>query len=331
MHRNALHAPAPAETGPLHWEGAPTPLPAAGQLLLCVRACGVCHTDLHIVEGELSPPAYPVVPGHQVVGTVEAVGEGVQDWTPGERAGMPWLHDTCGACEACRRGEENLCPRAHFTGLHVEGGFAEYVLAEAAFAVHLPPSIPDDHAAPLLCAGIIGYRSLRKADLAPGEVLGLIGFGASAHLALQVARSWHCTVAVFSRGESRRRLALELGAHWAGTIDQAPPVPLDRAVIFAPAGDLVPAALAWLRPGGTLAINAVHMSAIPSMPYASLYGERTLRSVANATRADAREFLALAEELHLQPTIQRYAIKDANRALVDLKAGRIDGAAVLVP
>ena len=330
MHRHVLHAPAPAETGPLQWETAAAPLPAAGQLLLRVRACGVCHTDLHTVEGELVPPAYPVVPGHQVIGTVEAIGEGVQDWTVGERAGMPWLHDACGECPACRRGDENLCAQARFTGLHVDGGYAEAVLAEAPFAVRLPASVPDDQAAPLLCAGIIGYRSLRKADLAPGEVLGLIGFGASAHLALQIARSWGCNVAVFSRGESRRRLALELGAQWAGTIDQAPPVPLDRAVIFAPAGDLVPATLAWLRPGGTLAINAVHMSAIPSMPYATLYGERTLRSVANATRADAREFLALADELHLRPILQRYAIQDANRALLDLKAGRIDGAAVLV-
>ncbi len=331
MYRHVLHTPAPVESGPLQWEAVAAPLPAAGQLLLRVRACGVCHTDLHIVEGELHPPAYPVVPGHQMVGTVEAVGEGVQDWTPGERAGMPWLHDACGECPACQRGEENLCPRARFTGLHVDGGFAEYVLAEAPFAVRLPSSIPDDHAAPLLCAGIIGYRSLRRADLAPGEVLGLVGFGASAHLALQIACSWGCTVAVFSRGETRRRLALELGAHWAGTIDEAPPAPLDRAVIFAPAGELVPAALAWLRPGGTLAINAVHMSDLPSMAYARLYGERTIRSVANATRTDAREFLALADELHLQPTIQRYALPDASRALVDLKTGRIAGAAVLVP
>ncbi|MBM3121397.1 MAG: zinc-binding alcohol dehydrogenase family protein, partial [Chloroflexi bacterium] len=275
MHHHVLRAPGPAESHPLQWEETSAPRPGAGQLLLRVRACGVCHTDLHIVEGELHPPAYPVVPGHQVVGTVEVVGEGVQDWAPGERAGMPWLHDACGECRTCQRGEENLCARARFTGLHLDGGFAEYVLAEAAFAVRLPASTADDHAAPLLCAGIIGYRSLRKADLAPGEVLGLVGFGASAHLALQVARSWGCTVAVFSRGETRRRLALELGAQWAGTIDEAPPVPLDRAVIFAPAGELVRAALAWLRPGGTLAINAVHMSDLPSMAYASLYGERT--------------------------------------------------------
>jgi propanol-preferring alcohol dehydrogenase len=331
MYRHGLHAPAPAESGPLQWEETESLLPGPGQLLLRVRACGVCHTDLHLAEGELVAPAYPIVPGHQVVGTIEALGEGVEGWTPGERLGVPWLHEACGVCQACRRGDENLCVRARFTGLHVDGGYAEYALAEAAFAVRLPPSLSDDRAAPLLCAGIIGYRALRKADLAPGEVLGLIGFGASAHLALQIARSWGCRVAVFSRGESRRRLALDLGAHWAGKIDQAPPDPLDRAVIFAPAGDLVPAALAWLRPGGTLAINAVHMSPLPSMPYAALYGERTLRSVANATRADAREFMALADELRLQPTIQRFALQDANRALLDLKAGRIDGAAVLVP
>lgn len=330
MYRHVLHAPAPAENQPLQWEAGPAPRPGAGHILLRVSACGVCHTDLHTVEGELVPPAYPIVPGHQIVGTIEALGEGVEGWAPGERAGMPWLYSTCGECPACRRGDENLCSRARFTGLHLDGGYAEYVVAEANFAVRLPESIPDDHAAPLLCAGIIGYRSLRKADLAPGEMLGLIGFGASAHLALQIARAWGCRVVAFSRGESRRRLALDLGAEWAGTIDQAPPVPLDRAVIFAPAGELVPAALAWLRPGGTLAINAVHMSVLPAMPYAALYGERTLRSVANATRADGREFMALAEELHLQPAVQRYAMRDANRALLDMKAGRIDGAAVLV-
>ncbi len=296
-----------------------------------VHACGVCHTDLHTVEGELTPPAYPIVPGHQVVGTVEAIGEGVTGWVVGDRAGVAWLQAACGACSFCRRGEENLCPQARFTGFHTDGGYAEATLAEAAYAFPMPIGISDEQAAPLLCAGIIGYRSLRKADVSPGETVGLIGFGASAHLAIQVARAWDCTVYVFSRGALHRQLALELGAAWTGTLDQPPPTPLDRAVIFAPAGDLVPATLTWLRPGGTLAINAIHMSAIPSMPYATIYGERTLRSVTNATRRDGAEFLALAAQIGIHSTVTRYALDDANQALLDLKQGRIEGAAVLIP
>jgi propanol-preferring alcohol dehydrogenase len=284
-----------------------------------------------MVEGEIIAPAYPIVPGHQIVGMVDAVGEAVADWAVGDRAGVAWLHSACGACDFCRRGEENLCPRARFTGFHVDGGYAEAVLAEAAYTYRIPAGLSDEEAAPLLCAGIIGYRSLRKADVSPGETVGLVGFGASAHLALQVARAWGCTVYVFSRGERHRQLALELGATWAGTVDQPPPAPLDRAVLFAPAGDLVPATLQLLRPGGTLAINAIHMTQIPSMPYATIYGERTLRSVANATRRDGREFLALAAQVGLRPTVARYALDNANRALLDLKQGRIQGAAVLIP
>ena len=331
MHCQTLAKAAPVETRPLVWAEAASRLPGPGQLRLRVRACGVCRTDLHTIEGEIVPPAYPIVPGHQIVGTVDALGPEAEGWTVGDRAGIPWLHSACGACAFCRRGEENLCPQAQFTGFHVDGGYAETAMAEARFAVRLPETIPEDYAAPLLCAGIIGYRSLRKADVAAGDTVGLVGFGASAHLALQVARAWGCTVFVFSRGVTRRKLALDLGAAWAGTIDQPPPAALDRAVLFAPVGDLVPATLAWLRPGGTLAINAVHLSAIPSLPYSAIYGERTLRSVANATRADAREFLALAAELRLLPTIVRYRMQDAQRALLDLKQGRIDGAAVLIP
>jgi propanol-preferring alcohol dehydrogenase len=296
-----------------------------------MRACGVCHTDLHIVEGEIVPPAYPIVPGHQIIGTVDAVGAGVADWAVGDRAGVAWLHAACGACDFCRRDEENLCARARFTGFHVDGGYAEAVLAESAYTYAIPSGVSDEEAAPLLCAGIIGYRSLRKADLSPGETVGLVGFGASAHLALQVARHWGCTVYVFSRGHRHRRLALDLGAAWAGTIDQPPPAPLDRAVLFAPVGDLVPATLRLLRPGGTLAINAIHMTDIPPMPYPTIYGERTLRTVANATRRDGREFLTLAGQIGLRATVTRYALDDANRALLDLKQGRIEGAAVLIP
>ena len=331
MRRLLLPQPAPIESRPLQPGSTELPGPGSGQLRVRVLACGVCHTDLHLVEGEITPPAYPIVPGHQIVGTVDAVGDGAGDWAVGDRVGIAWLHVACGICSFCRRGEENLCPQARFTGFHVDGGYAETVLAEASHAFRMPPGIPDEQAAPLLCAGIIGYRALRKADVSPGETVGLIGFGASAHLAIQVARAWDCTVFVFSRGARHRQLALDLGAAWAGTIEQPPPSPLDRAVIFAPAGDLVPATLSLLRPGGTLAINAIHMTSIPSMPYAVIYGEKTLRSVTNATRRDGREFLALASKLGLRSTVMRYALNDANQALLDLKRGAIEGAAVLVP
>ena len=331
MRRLVLPRPAPIETQPLQAIAGELPEPGRGQLRVRVHACGVCHTDLHIVEGDITPPAYPLVPGHQIVGSVEAIGEGVTGWVVGDRAGVAWLQAACGACSFCRRGEENLCPQARFTGFHTDGGFAEAVLAEAAYAFPMPIGISDEQAAPLLCAGIIGYRSLRKAEVSPGETVGLVGFGASAHLAIQVARAWNCTVYVFSRGALRRKLALDLGAAWAGTIDQPPPAPLDRAIIFAPAGDLVPATLSLLRPGGTLAINAIHMSAIPSMAYTTIYGERTLRSVTNATRRDGGEFLALAAQIGLHSTVVRYALDDANQALLELKQGRIEGAGVLVP
>jgi propanol-preferring alcohol dehydrogenase len=331
MRRLVLPQPAPIESRPLQLRRGELPEPGPGQLRVRVHACGVCHTDLHTVEGEITPPAYPIVPGHQIVGTVEAIGREVAGWAVGDRAGVAWLHDACGACSFCRRGEENLCPQARFTGFHTDGGYAEAVLAEAAYAFPMPGAITDEHAAPLLCAGIIGYRSLRKADVSPGETVGLIGFGASAHLAIQVARAWGCTVYVFSRGDLRRQLALDLGAAWAGTIDQLPPAPLDRAIIFAPAGDLVPATLSRLRPGGTLAINAIHMTAIPSMPYSTIYGEKTLRSVTNATRRDGTEFLALAAQIGIRSTVVSYALADANVALLDLKQGRLEGAAVLVP
>lgn len=325
-----LHQPAPAESEPLRLETVPTPEPGPGALRLRVEACGICHTDLHTVEGELAPPAYPVIPGHQVVGRVEAVGPQVAGWAPGARAGVAWLHHACGACAFCARGEENLCQRAAFTGLHADGGYAEALTVPAAFALRLPEALEPSAAAPLLCAGIIGYRSLRKADLQPGEHLGLFGFGASAHLALQIARHWGCTVSVFTRSAAHRALARELGAAWVGGAGQSPPQPLDRAVLFAPAGELVPPILERLRPGGTLAINAIHMSPIPSLPYARLYGERTVRSVANATRADGQDLLRLAAEIPLHATVQRYAFEQAGQALVDLKHSRIDGAGVLV-
>lgn len=319
----------PVESHPLHLAEVSLPHPGPGQVLLRVRVCGVCHTDLHIAEGDLIPPAYPVIPGHQVVAEVAGLGEGVHNLQIGQRVGVPWLHWACGECEFCRRGEENLCPSARFTGLHVPGGFAEWLLAEADFVLPLPENLTDAEAAPLLCAGIIGYRSLRKAEVQPGERLGLFGFGASAHLVLQVARHWGCEVYVFTRSEAHRQHALAWGATWAGRAEETPPRPLDRAITFAPVGDIVPLALAKLRPGGTLAINAVHLTPIPRLEYPLIYGERTLRSVANATRQDGVEFLQLAAQIPIHPTVTLYPFTALNQALEDLKHSRLNGQAVL--
>ncbi len=331
MRAMRLRKPAPIEYHPLELVELPIPEPGPGQLLLKVRACGVCHTDLHIVLGEIHPPRLPVTPGHQVIAQVEALGAGVEGWQIGERAGVPWLHSADGSCEFCKRGEENLCPQAQFTGFDLDGGFAEFMLSQAEYTLHLPQSRSDLELAPLLCAGIIGYRSLRRADLGHGERLGLVGFGASAHLAIQVARHWNCEVYVFTRSESHRKLALDLGAAWAGGVEDDAPATLDRAVIFAPAGPLVPVMLAKLRAGGTLAINAIHMSPIPEMPYERIYGERTLRSVANATYRDGVEFLQLATEISVEAETTVYPLTDANRALADVAASAIDGAGVLLP
>ena len=307
----------------------PVPHPAEGQVLLKVQVCGVCRTDLHICEGELTPPRYPIIPGHQVVGMVEMLGEGVEGLEIGQRVGAAWLGQTCGKCAFCLRGEENLCPQARFTGFHHDGGYAEWMVAEAGFVYPLPGELSERQAAPLLCAGIIGYRALRKTGLQPGERLGLYGFGASAHLAIQIARYWECEAFVFTRSRSHQRHAEALGAAWVGTPDQAPPQPLDRAVSFAPAGEIIPQALAALRPGGVLAINAVHASSIPEMPYSLIYGERVLTSVANATRQDGMELLELAVKIPLQPDTVTYPLEDANEALLDLKYSRLNGEAVL--
>lgn len=319
------------EQSPLSLEDVLIHEPGEGQLLVRVLTCGICHTDLHTVEGDIHPPSLPVTPGHQVVGLVEAIGPGVEGWKLGDRVGIPWLYKSCGHCAFCSRGEENLCEQAQFTGFHQDGGYAEYMISDAKFSLPIPDGLKDDLAAPLLCAGIIGYRSLHKADLQPGERLGLVGFGASAHLAIQVAHHWDCEVYVFTRSEGHRRLAAELGAAWVGGADDQPPKKLDRAVLFAPSGKLVPLVLEKLRPGGTLAINAIHLSPIPELPYELIYGERTLRSVANATYQDGVDFLQLASEISIHTVIQSYRLKDANLALQDLKASRIDGAGVLIP
>lgn len=330
MRALVLRAPRPIEAHPLEAADLPIPDPGPGLIRIRVKACGLCHTDLHEVEGELPLPKLPVVIGHQIVGVVEARGPGARRFREGDRVGVPWLHETCGRCAPCRRGEENLCDDARFTGYHVDGGYAELTLAPERFAHRLPEGLADAEAAPLLCAGIIGYRALRLSEVKPGERLGLFGFGASAHLALQVARFWRSEVWVFTRSAEHRELAKRLGAAWVGGAEDEPPGLLDRAISFAPAGSLIPRALARLRKGGTLALAGIHLDRIPEMPYALLYGERTLRSVTAATRRDAEEFLALAARIPIRSQVERFRLDDANHALERLKASRINGAGVLV-
>jgi len=306
------------------------PQPAPGHLLLKVRACGVCRTDLHIVEGELAPVRARLIPGHQIVG--EVVGGATDTLPQGTRVGVSWLGGTDGHCSYCRRGLENLCDLPTFTGYTIDGGYAEYALARSDFAFPLPPAIDDLQAAPLLCAGIIGYRSLRVAGVEQGERVGLFGFGASAHLALPILRSWNCEVYVSTRGASHRQLAASLGAHWVGSENDRPPAALDRAITFAPSGDVVVAALSSLRKGGVVAINAIHLDRIPEFDYDRLlWGERQIRSVANMTRSDARDFLQIAAGIGLRPKVTPFPLHQANEALMAIKSDSIDGAAVIVP
>jgi propanol-preferring alcohol dehydrogenase len=330
MQAMILREAKPAEENPLIKADLPMPEPGPGQIRLQVRACGVCHTDLHLVEGEIALPKLPIVPGHQIVGQVDALGDGVTRFAPGERAGVPWLYSTCGTCDYCQSGQENLCDNAHFTGQHVDGGFAEYMVVPAEFAYPIPDGFPGEQAAPLLCAGIIGYRALRLSEIEPGGRLGLYGFGASAHVTIQVARHWGCEVYVFTRSEDHRRHASELGASWVGQAQDTPPAELDSAITFAPAGWLVPEVLRVLRKGGTLAINAIHMSPVPELPYALLYGERTIRSVANSTRQDAEELLRLAAEIPIHTDVELSPLVEANAVLQRLKRAEIQGAAVLL-
>lgn len=329
MRAMRLHKQMPIEQTPLQLEEVGRPVPDNQELLVRVNVCGICHTDLHTVEGDITPPELPITPGHQVVGEVIEMGEAVDGWSVGDRIGIPWLFSADGTCEFCGRGEENLCPNAEFTGFDRDGGYAEFMLANPDYALKIPNGIGDTDAAPLLCAGIIGYRSLHQAELQPGDRLGLVGFGASAHLAIQVALHWDCEVYVFTRSEGHRRLARELGARWAGAVEDDQPESLDCAVIFAPAGHLVPKVLAKLRPAGTLAINAIYMSPIPEIPYDLIYEERTLRSVTNSTHEDGVEFLDLAEKIPVRAKTVEYALEDANQALIDLKKSDIDGAGVL--
>jgi alcohol dehydrogenase, propanol-preferring len=314
----------------LNIEEVPKPHIAAGQVLLRVRACGVCRTDLHIVEGDLPPRKQPLIPGHQIVGIVE---DGATTELPlGARVGVSWIGGIDGTCPYCRRGLENLCDQPVFTGYTVNGGYAEYAVARSDFVFRLPAELDDLHAAPLLCAGIIGFRSLRVAGVEPGDRVGLFGFGASAHLAISVLHSWNCDVYVSTRGASHRQLANSLGAKWVGNENDKPPVELDRAVTFAPSGDVVIAALSCLRKGGVVAINAIHLDRIPQFDYDRLlWGERQIRSVANMTRSDARDFLQIAAEIHLQPKVTVFSLDQSTQALAAVKNDAIDGAAVIVP
>lgn len=324
-----LPGAAPVEDAPLQLQKIPVPVPGTAELLLEVKACGICRTDLHIIEGELPPPKSPLVPGHQIVGVVKEAGAKVTGFKVGDRVGVPWLHWACGQCYFCRRGQENLCEAARFTGYDVDGGFAEYTLVSQDFAYSLPPNFSDEQAAPLLCAGIIGYRALRLAGVGRGERLGMYGFGASAHVTIQVARHRGNEVFVVTRGEKHRRLAESLGAQWVGGEDDSPPVKLDGAIIFAPAGPIVPQALAALRKGGTLVLAGIYMTPIPEMNYQLLYHERVIRSVANYTRQDAKELLQLAGEIPIKTQIEVFPLEEANRALLTLKRDGIKGAGVL--
>jgi propanol-preferring alcohol dehydrogenase len=327
MHAMIFEAP----RTPLRQVDWPVPTPGPGQILLQVRACGVCRTDLHVVDGELPEPKRPLVPGHEIVGVVMAIGEGVDRLAVGDRVGVPWLGYTCGVCHFCRAGRENLCDNAQFTGYQIDGGYADYTVADQRYCLPLPADYAAAAAAPLLCAGLIGYRSLRMAGDA--ERLGIYGFGAAAHIVAQVARHQGRRVYAFTRPGDRagQQFARDLGAVWAGDSDTPPPDELDAAIIFAPVGSLVPAALRAVAKGGTVVCGGIHMSDIPAFPYRLLWGERTVRSVANLTRRDGEEFLALAPKVPVRTEVQTFPLSQANEALARLRQGEIRGAAVLVP
>jgi len=330
MKAMVLNAPKPVSGNPLVLQEVDVPEPGPGEIRVQVTACGICHTDLHTVEGDLPLPKLPLIPGHQVVGVVNALGKGATRFAAGDRVGMAWLHSACGTCSFCRTGKENLCEKGRFTGYHTDGGYAEYTVVPETFAYRLPEGFPDEAAAPLLCAGIIGYRALRLSGIQPGGRLGLYGFGASAHVTIQVARYWGCEVYVFSRGEEHRKLAEKLGAGWTGQTGKTPPARPDASIIFAPAGGLVPDALRILRKGGTLTLAGITMSAIPELDYTKhLYFEKTVRSVANSTRKDGEELLKIAAEIPIRTETISFPLREANRALQQLQEGKINGAGVL--
>ncbi|HET9180965.1 MAG TPA: zinc-dependent alcohol dehydrogenase family protein [Candidatus Angelobacter sp.] len=324
-----LNKPAPVETNPLELSQLPAPVPGPDEVLVRVTACGICRTDLHVIEGELPPRKRPVIPGHQIVGIIEKAGAHAGKYRAGTRVGIPWLHKTCGHCFYCRSHRENLCDFPEFTGYTNDGGFAEFTVAHEDFVYPLPEGFADLQAAPLLCAGIIGFRCLRVSGIQPGGKLGIYGFGAAGHVCIQVARHWGTNVYVCTREEKHRHLAAELGAAWVGGAVEAPPEKLDASIIFAPAGELVPPALQALRKGGTLVLGGIYMSPIPGFGYPLLYQERSIKSVANNTREDGRDFLRVAAEIPIHTEVQIFPFHQANQALNALKHDGIRGAGVL--
>jgi propanol-preferring alcohol dehydrogenase len=330
MKAMVVHTPAAIETNPLTLADLEKPEPGTGEILVRVTTCGVCRTDLHVSEGDLVPKHSQIVPGHEVVGVVERLGVGCKRFAAGARVGIAWLRETCGNCAWCLRSRENLCPNARFTGWDHDGGYAEFATVREDFAYALPPNVPDAEIAPLLCAGIIGYRAIKRAEVRPGATVGLYGFGGSAHLSIQVLKHWGCRVFVMSRGGVHRDLARELGAEWIGEAEERPPALLDSAILFAPAGNLVPPALAALDRGGILAIAGIYLSPIPVLDYdRHLFNEKELRSVTANTRADGEEFLKLAGEIPIRTHTISMELEDANRALTMLKHDELKGAAVL--
>lgn len=330
MQAMAVVSPGPIESHPLGLIQMPTPRPAYGQVLVKIDACGVCRTDLHVAEGELSGLRTPLIPGHEIVGTVVGCGTGVRQLTEGDRVGVAWLYTVCGRCRFCRRGDENLCTNPRFTGYHEHGGYAEYIVAPETFVYTLPAELSAVEAAPFLCAGIIGYRALRRCGVKPGQRLGLYGFGGSAHIVIQVARHWDCEVYVVTRGDKHRDLARQLGAVWVGQLSDPPPEKLHAAIIFAPEGSLVPQALTALDRGGTLALAGVYMTPVPALDYAQmLFYERNVCSVTANTREDGRALLELAQRIPLRTHTEKFALSEANEALRKLKSGKLSGAAVL--
>jgi propanol-preferring alcohol dehydrogenase len=331
MRAMVLRRQAPIRSRPLEAADIPAPEPGPDELLVRVRVCGICRTDLHVIEGDLPPQRMPVVPGHQAVGVVERPGSGCRRFRAGDRVGIAWLRHTDGACPSCRAGAENLCPASRYTGYHADGGYAEQAVVPEAFAYAIPPVFGDAEAAPLLCAGIIGYRALRRSGVPAGGRLALYGFGSSAHVVLQIARHRGCEVFVATRGEGHRGLARRLGAAWVGETLEPPPRPVDAAIVFAPAGEIVPVALRAVRKGGTVALAGIYMTPIPAMDYADcLFHERTLTSVEANTREDGEGLLREAAEIPIRPAVTPFPLEEANDALVRLKEDRIDGTGVLV-
>ncbi len=331
MKAMVLEKCAPIETAPLKWMDVPDPEPGPGEVRVKVKSCGLCRTDLHVIEGELPPLNRPVIPGHQVIGEVDRLGPGASRFKAGDRAGIAWLRHTCGRCVFCRAGQENLCESSIFTGYHAPGGYAEYAVVSEEFAYAIPEGFNDTEATPLLCAGIIGYRSLKRGLVRPGDSLALYGFGSSAHIVIQIAVHWGCDVYVCSRTPAHRKLALELGARWAGDRPDEMPVMTDSAIIFAPAGPLVPEALRRLRKGGTLALAGIYMTDIPEMDYERhLFYEKNIHSVTANTREDGVELLRVAAEIPIRPNVRLFPLREANEALLALKQDKIKGSGVLV-